>query len=289
MIRTTTFALLISSGLISTAHAESFSSFVNSMKQDALAMGVTSKTFNRATKGLKPDPKIGKLTRKQPELVKPIGQYIESRIGGRLIPSGKGKIKGLKQTMRNLERIYGVDPYVVVGIWGMETGYGRGIGNSNTFRSLATLAWKRYRKDFFRKEFLHALIIMQKEGLKPKNMVSSWAGAMGQTQFIPSSFRKYAVDFNKDGKRDLWGTKRRRFGLHRKLPQTKGLDKGPTVGLCSSTSQRIAQISIYPVLERLGIQWGKGCEWQAIPQKRGGHIILPCGGRGAGISHQSKL
>ncbi len=280
MIRTTTFALLISSGLISTAHAESFSSFVNSMKQDALAMGVTSKTFNRATKGLKPDPKIGKLTRKQPELVKPIGQYIESRIGGRLIPSGKGKIKGLKQTMRNLERIYGVDPYVVVGIWGMETGYGRGIGNSNTFRSLATLAWKRYRKDFFRKEFLHALIIMQKEGLKPKNMVSSWAGAMGQTQFIPSSFRKYAVDFNKDGKRDLWGTKADALASTANYLKQKGWIRGQPWGYAVRLPKGLPKLAFTQSWKDWASNGVKAVSGKRFPKKGEATLFFPAGEEG---------
>ncbi len=113
MIRTTILALMMGLSTINPAKAAktaSFQSFVKSMQKDALALGVSKKTFKQATKGLKPDKRIDKLTRRQPELVKPIGRYIETRIKGSLISTGRGKVKNLKQTMRQLEKVYGVDP-----------------------------------------------------------------------------------------------------------------------------------------------------------------------------------
>ncbi len=195
---------IIAGGAGSVARAETFASFLKGVEREALTRGITKATLNQAFRGLTPDPNMDRLTKRQPELVKPIGGYIERRANGGMLKTGRRKLKGVSRTMKAIERTYGVDPYVVVAIWGMETGYGGGIGTSDVFRSLATLGWKRYRGDFFIGELLDALTILQQEGITRKQMVGSWAGAMGQTQFIPSSFLKYAVDFDKDGKRNLW-------------------------------------------------------------------------------------
>ncbi|MEL6751177.1 MAG: lytic murein transglycosylase [Pseudomonadota bacterium] len=192
------FALTTSSVL-----AASIDDFVNSIRNDATARGITAQTFTSATRGLTLDPSIAKLTKKQPELVKPIGGYIERRVGS-LAKSGARRVDAQKRTLDRIGKTYGVDPYAVAAIWGMETGFGGNIGKSDVFRSLATLAAQGYRGDFFRGEFLDALTMLQTEGLPRSRYVGSWAGAVGQTQFIPSSFLRYAVDFDRDGKRDLW-------------------------------------------------------------------------------------
>ena len=283
MIRTTILALIMSLSTVNPVNAAkttSFQSFVKSMQKDALALGVSKKTFKLATKGLKPDKRINKLTRRQPELVKPIGRYIEARIKGSLISTGRGKVKNLKQTMRRLEKIYGVDPYVVVGIWGMETGYGRGIGNSNPFRSLATLAWKRYRKDFFRNEFLQALVIMQKERRSPKQMVSSWAGAMGQTQFIPSSFRKYAVDFNKDGKRDLWGTKADALASTANYLKQKGWVRGQPWGFAVRLPNKLPKSAITQSWKDWSKAGVKTMSGKRFPKSGDATLFFPAGEEG---------
>jgi len=283
MIRSTILALVMGLSSISAANAaknKSFQSFVKSMQKDAIALGVSKKTFERATKGLKPDPQIDKLTRKQPELVKPIGGYIESRISGYLVKSGRGKVRNLKQTLAKLEKAYGVDPYVVAAIWGMETGYGRGIGTSNAFRALATLAWKRYRKDFFRKEFLQALLIMQEEGLNSKQMVSSWAGAMGQTQFIPSSFRKFAVDFNKDGKRDLWKTKGDALASTANYLKQKGWVRGQPWGFPVSIPKNLprnAKTQSWNKWTKAGV---KARSSKRFPKKGVATLFFPAGEEG---------
>ncbi len=186
------------------AFAQSFDAFVAGMKPDAIARGISPATFEAATRGLTPDPSMKRLTKRQPELVKPIGGYIERRTSGGLLSTGRAKVKANGRLLRELERRTGVDPYVVAAIWGMETGYGGNIGTSDVFRSLATLGWMEYRGDFFRDEFLDALAIVQNDKIPRGRMIGSWAGAMGQTQFIPSSFLKYAVDFDGDGTRDLW-------------------------------------------------------------------------------------
>jgi len=212
------------------ASAESFKQFVASTKADAMARGVSEKTFAKATAGLKADRSIGKLTRKQPELVKPIGGYITQRTTGGLLKAGRGKLKGIGRTLKAIGKRTGVDPYVVAAIWGLESNYGGNIGDSDVFRSLATLGWKGYRGDFFRNELLHAMLILQEEKLPRKRMIGSWAGAMGQTQFIPSTFRKYATDFDSDGKRDLWRSKADALGSAANYLAQLGWEKGKPWG-----------------------------------------------------------
>ena len=221
----------LSALLINAAAAESFSAYVAAIKPDAVKRGITDRTFANAARGLKPDPQMDRLTRKQPELVKPIGGYIERRVNGGLLKTGRAKIKSINRTMKAIEKRYGVDPYVVAAIWGMETGYGRGIGSSDVFRSLATLGWKRYRGDFFRNEFLDALEIYQNEKIPRKQMIGSWAGAMGQTQFIPSSFLKFAVDFDGNGKRDLWRSTADALGSTANYLAKKGWKRGQPWGM----------------------------------------------------------
>ena len=106
--------------------------------------------------------------------------------------------------MDKVDGHYGVDPYIVLGVWGMETNFGGHTGDLSTIRSLATLAYAHYRGDYFRKELLEALVILQEGHVAATDMQGSWAGAMGQTQFMPSSFKHYAVDFDGDGRKDIW-------------------------------------------------------------------------------------
>ncbi|MEN0040566.1 MAG: lytic murein transglycosylase [Pseudomonadota bacterium] len=189
---------------MSAASAESFDAHVKELRARAAKAGISKSVIAKATRGLTADPSIDRLTKRQPELVKPIGDYISRRVNGPLVKTGRAKAKANRRLARDLRSTFGIDPNIVFAIWGMETGFGGNIGKSNVPRVLATLSWKQYRGDFFTKEFVDALRIAEQEKLDPSRMVGSWAGAMGHTQFIPSSFRKFAVDMNGNGKRDLW-------------------------------------------------------------------------------------
>ena len=265
---------------IQSAHGESFDAYVKAIKPDAAKRGITSKTFDLATRGLKPDPQMDKLTRKQPELVKPIGGYIERRTNGGLLKAGRGKIKGLSRTFKSIERTYGVDPYVVAAIWGMETGYGRGIGNSDVFRSLATLGWKRYRKDFFRDEFLDALTILQNEKVSRKQMIGSWAGAMGQTQFIPSSFLKFAVDFNKDGTRDLWRSTSDALGSTANYLKKKGWKPGQPWGRPVILPKSLPRHVLTQSWKDWAASGVKSYDGKRFPRKGEATLFMPAGQEG---------
>lgn len=186
------------------AQAESFAAYLETLKLEAIAAGRKPETVQAATRGLKPNMKIIPLTTRQPEFLSPVGKYLSKRVTASRIKAGRKKIRGLKKTFAAIEKRFGVDPYIVAAIWGLETNYGGYLGKSDIFRATATLAWKRYRDEFFKTQFLDALYLMETEGLPRKQFVGSWASGMGQTQFIPESYRKFAIDMDGDGQRNLW-------------------------------------------------------------------------------------
>jgi membrane-bound lytic murein transglycosylase B len=183
-----------------------FRRFVEGLWPEARARGISRITFDEAFRGVEPDAKIIALTKKQSEFVRPIWEYINGAISAQRLERGRQIAEQWSDTLAAVERTYGVPRSVVLGVWGMETNFGSFVGNIYTVRALATLAYSRYRGEFFRNELLTALQILQQDHIHRSEMVGSWAGAMGQTQFMPSSYVKYAVDGNGDGKRDIWNS-----------------------------------------------------------------------------------
>jgi membrane-bound lytic murein transglycosylase B len=181
-----------------------FGHFVTSLWPQAHARGVSRATFDAAFNGVTPDPDVIERTKKQAEFVKPIGDYLSTAVSAKRIEKGQTKAREWKEILEKVERVYGVDPYIVLGVWGMETNFGGYVGDKYVIRALATLAYARYRGDYFKKELLSALQILDAGHVHAKDMQGSWAGAMGQTQFMPSSFNHYAVDFDGDGHKDIW-------------------------------------------------------------------------------------
>jgi lytic murein transglycosylase len=183
-----------------------FQRFVEGLWPTAKARGVSRATFDEAFRGVEPDSKIIALTKKQSEFVRPIWDYINGAISEQRLKRGREMLAEWPKTLAAIERTYGVPRSVVLGIWGMETNFGSFTGSIYAVRALATLAYTGYRSDFFREELLTALQILEGEHIDRAKMLGSWAGAMGQTQFMPSSFMKYAVDGNRDGVRDIWAS-----------------------------------------------------------------------------------
>ena len=186
------------------ADTADFRRFVEGLWPEAKARGVSRATFDEAFRGVGPDPKIIALTRKQSEFVRPIWAYIDDAVSAQRLKRGREMAQEWEQTLGRIESAYGVPRSIVLGVWGMETNFGSFTGSIYAIRALSTLAFTRYRGDFFRDELLTALQILEREPIGRDQMVGSWAGAMGQTQFMPSSFMKYAVDGNRDGRRDIW-------------------------------------------------------------------------------------
>jgi membrane-bound lytic murein transglycosylase B len=181
-----------------------FHGFVESVWTQAHHRGVSRTTFDRAFAGVTPDEAVLAKTHRQAEFIKPISDYLAGAVSANRIETGQSRARDWKATLEKADAHFGVDPYIVLGVWGLETNFGKNPGDLSTIRCLATLAYARYRGDYFRKELLDALDILQQGHIAPSEMQGSWAGAMGQTQFMPSAFKRYAIDFDGRGRKDIW-------------------------------------------------------------------------------------
>jgi len=186
------------------AATDGFQSFVEDLWPQVQSRGVSRATFDSAFTGVTPDPRVLAATRRQPEYGKPLQAYINSFAGPARIAAGQRSATRWNDTIAAVERAYGIDRFTILSIWGAESDYGAEKPQWDVVRSLATLAHARYRDDVFRDELLAALQILQEGHVSRDLMLGSWAGAMGQCQFLPSSFLQWAVDFSGDGKRDIW-------------------------------------------------------------------------------------
>ncbi|MGA7253084.1 MAG: lytic murein transglycosylase [Pseudolabrys sp.] len=197
-------ALLLVQAVPARAQDQSFAAFTAELWTDAQAKAITRATFDTALKGVTPDQRVIAATKRQPEYGKPVGDYVNAIVSNRRIADAQLKTREWVKTFDAVEKRFEVERWVLLALWGMESDFGTEKDRWDVFRSLATLAYVKYRDPYFRNELLVAMQIMQNSRLPREKMVSSWAGAMGQTQFMPSNFVDYAIDFSGDGRADIW-------------------------------------------------------------------------------------
>ncbi|WP_432817322.1 lytic murein transglycosylase [Sulfitobacter sp. JB4-11] len=185
--------------------ATGFQQWIADFRPRALQQGITRQTFDAAMRGLRYDAEIIRRDRNQSEFTKTIWDYLDTAASDLRISNGKAALAKWEGTLTRIEAQYGVEKEVVTAIWGLESAYGTFRGGTQVINALATLAYDARRAAFFEGELLDALRILQSGDTTPDRMLGSWAGAMGHTQFMPSSFQRYAVDHTGDGKRDIWG------------------------------------------------------------------------------------
>ncbi len=184
-----------------------FRSYVAALWPRAEAKGVSRATFTQAFSGLAPDMRILAKPKQQPEHVQPVWEYLNQIVSEKRFALGQKAYAGNLAGMKVIEQAYGVPPHFIVAVWGVESMYGTNTGQYGVIRSLATLGWRGGRRARFgEQQLMAALRILQRGDVAPERMTGSWAGAMGHTQFIPTTFEAYAVDFDRDGHRDIWGS-----------------------------------------------------------------------------------
>jgi membrane-bound lytic murein transglycosylase B len=193
---------LMTAEAIRTAAAE-FGDCLAALWPPAEQRGITRANFERYTEGLTPDLSIMNLLDAQPEFTKATWDYLDLLVNDDRIARGRELLAQYAPVFAAAERAYGVDRHILAAIWGVESNYGTLGGDRSVIRSTATLACVGRRRDYFREEFLSTLEILQRGDVKPDRLVGSWAGAFGPTQFMPTSFKRYAVDFDGDGRRDV--------------------------------------------------------------------------------------
>ena len=194
-------------------------------KREAVGAGVSLRTLDQAIDGFQPIEKIIRLDRKQPEGTKSFFDYIETVVSEKRIKEARKLYKENKTLLDEVSAKYGLPPQYIVALWGIETSFGKVTGGFNVPHALATLAYDGRRAEFFRKELIQSLKIIDAGHISYPNMKGSWAGAMGQCQFMPSSFNSFAVDYDGDGKRDIWGTKADVFASIANYLSSSGWDK----------------------------------------------------------------
>lgn len=186
------------------ANAQPFGEWLAGFKKRAVSVGIRSEVLDRAMSGVSPNPRVVELDRKQPESGKTYTEYLDTILSEERIATGRQMLQQHKPLLEQVAKTYGVQPRFIVALWGVETHYGKITGGFPVVESLATLAYDGRRGEFFTKELLNALAIIQQGHIAASRMQGSWAGAMGQSQFMPSSFLNFAVDYNQDGRKDIW-------------------------------------------------------------------------------------
>ena len=222
MVRTlllTVFSLILFGGFTA-AHAQRqvednpvpFEEWLAALKVEALNEGISQATLDAAFVELTPNPKVVELDRRQPEFTQTAEQYLERRVSPTRIANGRKKMAEYAEVLNPSAQNIAVQKRFIAAIWGMETNYGTYTGNFSVIRSLMTLAYDMRRSTFFRKELMKALTILEEGHISADKMIGSWAGAMGQGQFMPTSFFAYAYDMDGDGRKDIWTNEADVFG-----------------------------------------------------------------------------
>ena len=204
------FLLLIGMGLswqqaaaADSADGQDFAAWIEAVKQDAQLAGITPAATS-ALDHVIPDPRVIALDQRQPESSLSLTAYAAGVVTKSRVQKGRALIKKHRKILQEVAARYGVPPQMIVALWGMESGFGRNMGGYSVIDSLATLAYEGRRAAFFRGELLNALRILDQEHIPASDLRGSWAGAMGQCQFMPSTYLRYAVDTDQSGKRDIW-------------------------------------------------------------------------------------
>ena len=190
----------------------SFLKWLDDLKVEALRKGIRSEIIESALSGVQLIPRVVELDRKQPEFNLTFRQYMDRVVPRSRVIKGRKLLNENRELLNEVSKKYGVQPRFIVALWGIETDFGRVTGGFKLIPALVTMAYDGRRSKYFRNELINALKILDGNHIKVKDMVGSWAGAMGQCQFMPSSFLNFAIDYDGDGRKDIWSTKADVFG-----------------------------------------------------------------------------
>ena len=230
--------------------AEAFDSWLAGVRKEAVARGIREETVTAAFDGLQPLPVVLERDRSQAELVLSLDEYLKRRLTTRFVRTGREMSAKHRTLLRQVTAEYGVDPKYLVAIWGIESNYGRFQGVRPTIQALATLAWDGRRGEFFKGELFNALQIIDLGYIPLSELQGSWAGAMGQTQFMPSSYLKHAQDFDHDGDRDIWHSEGDIFASMANYLKAYGWMPNQAWG----REVKLPRAGALPVIEKVGLR-----------------------------------
>ncbi len=254
-----------------------FAEWLADFRAEAGRAGISDRTLDAVFQELEPNQRVIELDRKQPESILSLEEYLERAITKQKVETGREMLWRHRRVLNRISAEYGVPPRIIVAIWGIESQYGKLPGNFSVVSSLATLAFEGRRAEFFRRELLAALEILERGDISARAMRGSWAGAMGQVQFMPSTFHRAAVDFDGDGKRDIWSDVGDALASGANYLAQDGWVRGQTWG---------REVLVPPGFDRemIGLQIRRGlAAWQAMGVRRIDGSDLPAAGMHASL------
>jgi membrane-bound lytic murein transglycosylase B len=199
-----TYAIMVMVFSPLSVYAGSYPQWLQQFKAEAVQQGISPALLENAFQGSYPNETIIRLDRKQPETSITLNQYLQNTVTQSRVTQGRHKYQQYRELLEEIGHRYGVQPRFIVALWGIETSFGQVTGGFNIIHALATLAYDGRRAEFFRNELMNALRILQQGHIDIGQFQGSWAGAMGQCQFMPSTFLNYAQDYNGDGRINIW-------------------------------------------------------------------------------------
>jgi lytic murein transglycosylase len=267
-----------------------FQSWLGRFRSEALAQGISAETFDRSLAGVRLNARVVELNENQPEFSRAVWDYMDSAVSATRVEKGREYLQDFRHSLGRAEDKHGVPPSIITAIWSLESNFGKNMGGFNVIEALATLAFEGRRATFGREQLIAALRIIQSGDVEPRRMVGSWAGAMGQTQFIPTAFLQYAEDGSGDGRRDLWDTKADVFNSTANYLSNKGWQQDAPcfdeVRLPAGFDHALADISIEKSVRdwaALGVMQMNGNSLQGrtgLNVEAPAAVILPGGHKG---------
>jgi membrane-bound lytic murein transglycosylase B len=265
------------------APALNFADWRAGFRAKALQAGIQPQVFDQAFAGVTPDLSVVKADGAQPEFTRPVWEYLDGAISPLRVRKGQALLAEHAATLDAIEQRYGVDRETLVAIWGMESSFGQFMGEQSVIRSLATLAYEGRRPRFAEDQLLAALQILQSGDISSTGLRGSWAGAMGQTQFIPTTYLTHAVDFDGDGRRDIWNSSADALASAAHYLQASGWQKGRAwgiqVALPSGFDYALADTEVRKTYAEWYAHGVKGTPTNVDPNDTG-YLLLPAGHRG---------
>jgi len=265
-------------------HSQNFARWVADFNTAAHAAGIDEATLHTAFDNVRFLPRVIELDSAQPEFTRAVWDYLDSAVSTERIARGQDKLLQLRPAIEPLAARYGVPAEVLVAIWGMESSYGSFVGDIPTIDALATLGFEGRRADWARGQLLAALKILQNGDIDRAQMIGSWAGAMGQTQFLPSSFLAFAVDADGDGRRDIWGSVPDVMASTANFLERSGWQAGQPWGievrLPPGFDYARADADVRQPSEAWTNEGVQAMDGTPLPELANGSILMPAGARG---------
>ena len=277
--------LLLHMQAFAAEESDDFAAWLEGLRRQAQAQEIGDKTLKAALEGLEPLQGVLKLERRQPESTLSFAKYLQLVTPQKRLEKGQSLLEQHGKLLEAIAKRYGVQPRFIVALWGLESAFGEKLGDWPAIGALATLAYAGRRPAFFRRQLIEALRILAKGHIAQKDMVSSWAGAMGQCQFMPGNFFPYAVDFDGDGRRDIWHNRGDALASIAHYLDKSGWKADQTWGrqvqMPADFDHRLGGRNVRMTLDRWQVLGLRRLNGQALPKRKlWASLVLPEGNKG---------